>query len=124
MIIVPCCGTCNFGRLSVEAGRIVASQENGKVFSLGAVAARIESLENVRDILVINGCGNACVSKVLDFLMVPEKWNLDVSTLGIAKDADGKVCGDDLTLVVDAIEAACNDVGDQIPNASGTCGCC
>jgi len=124
MNIVPCCGVCNLGQLSVEAGRIVARQVGGKMFSLGAIAACIEDHETVRDILIIDGCEKACASKVLNSLIVKKKWCLDISTLGIVKKEDGTFSEDDLILVVDAIEAVCTDVGDQIPNASGSCGCC
>lgn len=124
MNIVPCCGVCNLGRLSVDAGRTVAEQNDGKLFSIGAVAAGFEDLEKIENILVIDGCEKACAAKVLGSLHLKVKWSLVIDRLGIEKNVDGYTSEDDLLLVVDAVEAACVDLGDQVPNVNGSCGCC
>ena len=124
MNIVPCCGVCNLGRLSVEAGRIISEQNDGKLFSLGSVAAGFEHLEKIENILVIDGCEKSCAAAVINSLNIKAKWSLIISRLGIEKCEDGHISEDDLLLVVDGVEAACVDLGDQIPNVSGSCGCC
>lgn len=124
MNIVPCCGVCNLGRLSVEAGRIVAEQNGGKLFSLGTVATGMESLEKIENILVIDGCEKACACQLLSSLDVEVKWSLDIARLGIERSEGCQISEDDLLLVIDAVEAACTDLGEQIPKVSGMCGCC
>ena len=124
MNIVPCCGVCNLGRLSVEAGRIISEQNDGNLFSLGSVAAGFEHLEKIENILVIDGCEKACAATVLRSLHVKIKWSLIVTRLGIEKSEEGHTSEDDLLLVVDGVEAACVDLGGQVPNVNGLCGCC
>lgn len=124
MVIVPCCGVCNLGRLSVDAAQI-AMQENGrKLISLGSFAAGHGQLDPPADLLVINGCEKNCATVVIKRQNCKEKWGLTISDLGITKRDDGGYNKDDLTLVVDAIEAACVDVGDQVPKVTGACAFC
>jgi uncharacterized metal-binding protein len=124
MIIVPCCGVCNLGRLSVDAAKVALKKDGRMLLSLGSVAASHEPPDQRMDILAIDGCERKCVTVILQGQGLKQKWNLTISDLGISRRDDGSYDSEDIVLVADAIEAACVDVGDQVPKLNGTCAYC
>jgi uncharacterized metal-binding protein len=107
----------------VEAALLATKDTGGEVFALACVASSCNDTFNDNALLIINGCEKNCASKVLLAMNVKPRWTLDISTLGIIKTNIGICSDDDLSLVVDAIEAACTDVEAQIPGCTNGCGC-
>lgn len=124
MIIVPCCGVCNLGGLSVAAARFLGDDGAHTVIALGVLATGQTLLKPGAGVLAINGCKKICASKVIRGQQREERWQLTISDLGVELRTDGGYTKEDVQLVVDGVEAACTDVGDQVPNNLGSCGCC
>lgn len=123
MIVIPCCGVCSLGRLTVDAAHIAFRDDRYKIMALGPLAIDRDLIDKSQDILVINGCEKICSTQILHSGNTKEKWCLTLTDLGLSKRNDGVYDKEDLRLVIDALEATCADVGDQVPNL-GSCGCC
>lgn len=124
MIIVPCCGVCNLGRLSVDAARSLMQDEKHQFMAATEIAATRTLPDSSSDFFTIDGCKKECATAILRNQGQKERWSLTISELGIAFQEDGDYLKDDLLLVRDGIEATLAVVGDKIPRSLGSCGCC
>ena len=89
-IIFACDGAASVGQVGHEvAVELTNYGENARMCCITAVAAEskvhVDIAHRARKLIVINGCGNRCATKVLERLGIPYKHEFTIAKMGIEK---------------------------------------
>ena len=89
-IILPCDGAANVGQVGHQvAVELTNAVPGARMCCVTAVAAsskpHVGIAERARKLIVINGCGNRCASKVLEAMGISYDYEVVVSKEGVQK---------------------------------------
>ena len=88
-LIFTCAGAAHTGQVANRAGVELATEKEGKLFCVAAVAAEIpqklERARNARIRVAIDGCEDKCCRKLLEQAGLSPEAHIIVTDLGIEK---------------------------------------
>ena len=89
-IILACDGAASVGQVGHQvAVELTNSNEAARMCCITAVAAEskahVDIAQRARKLIVINGCGNRCASKVLERLGIPYDYETVIAKEGVEK---------------------------------------
>jgi len=89
-IILACDGAASVGQIGHQvAVELTNSNEGARMCCITAIAAEskphVGIAQRARKLIVINGCANRCVSKVLERLGIPYDYEIVIAKEGVNK---------------------------------------
>jgi len=89
-IILACDGAASVGQVGHEvAVKLTKEVEKARMCCLSAVAARskphVKIAEKAKKLIVINGCQNACASKILEQLNIKPTYEITIAKEDVEK---------------------------------------
>lgn len=109
-MILTCSGGSNVGQLSNQAAIELTKEGFGEIFCLAGIGAKksgfVQSVKNVREMVLIDGCDKACGKAILENAGVAVKKHIIVTQLNIKKNDDFTLNPDDIAAVKHAVKLA------------------
>lgn len=106
-MILSCSGGSNVGQLSNRAAVELTQEGFGSMYCLAGIGAAmsgfVQSVKDVDEMVVIDGCPIGCARGVLKQQGIPERNYLVVTDLGIEKAKRFDLDGADVDRVKDAV---------------------
>lgn len=116
-MILACAGGSNVGQLSNQAAVELTQEGFGRLFCLAGIGAHlsgfVQSVRDIQQLIVIDGCEVACAKGVLEQAEVPVRGYLVVTELGIEKNKNLDLAREE----IDQVKRAVRDIYGQ--SASG-----
>jgi len=98
-----CHGSANVGQLGNDAARELFKEGKLKIACIAAVGAQnpdfIKPFQSGKTVFCVDGCSMRCASKTLEYGNIPVVNSMVVSDLGIEKNHDLDLNGDELEQV-------------------------
>ncbi len=108
IMILACSGGSNVGQLSNQAAIELTQEGYGKMFCLAGIGAHltgfVQSAKDVPNMVVIDGCSQACAKKTLEHAEIPLKSYVVLTDLGIEKNKDFNLKRDEIDRVKKAVK--------------------
>ncbi|MBI5578393.1 MAG: putative zinc-binding protein [Deltaproteobacteria bacterium] len=131
IMLLACSGGSNVGQLSNQAAVELTQEGFGKMYCLAGIGAQlksfVQSAKDVPVIVAIDGCAVGCAKTILQNADIPNYNYVVLTDLGIEKNKNFSLSGEDVRKVKDAVRAA--GAGQQpaaalgaVPAKGGCCG--
>ncbi len=108
-MILACSGGSNVGQLANQAAVELTQEGFGKLFCLAGMGAQlsgfVQSARDIPNLVVIDGCEIGCAKGVLEQARVPLRSYLVITDLGIDKNKDMNLKGEEIERVKQAVKA-------------------
>ena len=120
IMILACSGGSNVGQLSNQAAVELTQEGFGKMYCLAGIGGQlkgfVQSARDVPMIAAIDGCSLGCAKAILKNAGVDNYRYFVLTDLGIEKNKNLSLNGEEVRKVKDAIRSAC--VGQAAPGAA------
>lgn len=107
-LILACSGGSNVGQLSNEVARALTVEGKALMYCMAGLAGQVEPImERIRTsekVVVVDGCGVACVKKAMELAGVTEFTYVDLTDAGVEKTGDLELQSSDLETSRAAVE--------------------
>lgn len=111
IMILACSGGSNVGQLSNQAAIELTQEGFGKMFCLAGIGGHfggfVQSAKDVPVMVAIDGCEVGCAKAILEHAEIPTKNYLVLTELGIEKNKEFDLKGDDIQKVKAAVKSVC-----------------
>jgi uncharacterized metal-binding protein len=112
IMILACSGGSNVGQLSNQAAVELTQEGFGKMYCLAGIGGQlkgfVQSAKDVPMIAAIDGCEVGCARAILKNADIQNCTYVVLTNLGIKKNKNFNLSDNDVRIVKDAVQAACN----------------